>query len=65
MNEEIPMYCCLTFSYAVYYGFITIDTERIEVEISLKSALSENEKEEIGDNCIKPILQISTRTIFT
>lgn len=46
-QQEIPMYCCLIFSYAVKYGFITIDYERIEVEISLKSLLSESEKEEI------------------
>jgi hypothetical protein len=49
MSEEIQMYCCLPFSYAVKYGFITINTERIEVEITLKSSLSESEKEEIWD----------------
>lgn len=47
--EEIQMYCCLPFSYAVKYGLITINTERIEVEISLKSSLSEDEKKKIWD----------------
>ena len=42
--EEIQMYCCLPFSYAVKHGLIKINTERIEVEISLKSSLSEGEK---------------------
>ena len=36
-NEELPMYCCLTFSYAVKYGFITIDYERNSVEIPLRN----------------------------
>jgi hypothetical protein len=31
------MYCCLTFSYAVKYGFITIDYERNSVEIPLRN----------------------------
>jgi hypothetical protein len=44
--EEIPMYCCLTFSYAVKYGFITIDYERNSVEIPLRN-LSDNKKQEI------------------
>ena len=48
-EEEIPMYFCLTFSYAVHYGFITIDTERIQVEIRLQSSLSDTEKKEIRD----------------
>ena len=47
---EIQMYCCLPFSYAIKYGLIIINTERIEVEISLKSSLSESEKEEIWDD---------------
>jgi hypothetical protein len=50
INEEIEMYCCLPFSYAVKYGLIKINTERIEVEISLKSSRSESEKKEIWDN---------------
>jgi hypothetical protein len=45
-SEEIPMYCCLTFSYAVKYGFITIDYERNSVEIPLRN-LTENKKQEI------------------
>jgi hypothetical protein len=36
-NEELPMYYCLTFSYAVKYGFITIDYERNSVEIPLRN----------------------------
>jgi hypothetical protein len=48
-KEEIPMYCCLAFSYAVHYGFITIDTEWIQVEIRLRSALSDSKKKEIID----------------
>ena len=51
--EEIQMYCCLPFSYAVKYGLIKINTERVEVEISLKSSLSESEKEEIWDELYK------------
>jgi hypothetical protein len=46
-SEEIQMYCCLPFSYAVKYGLITINTERIEVEILLKSSLPESEKKVI------------------
>jgi hypothetical protein len=37
MSEEIQMYRCLTFSYAVKYGFITIDYERNSVEIPLRN----------------------------
>ena len=47
--EEIQMSARLPFSYAVKYGFITIDTERVEVKISLKSSLSESEKEKVWD----------------
>lgn len=48
IEEEIPMYCCLFFSYAVYYKFITIDRKRILVEIKLKSPLSDDDaKKEI------------------
>jgi hypothetical protein len=46
-EEEIQMYCCLPFSYVVKFGIIIIDTERISVELSLKSILSEPEKENI------------------
>ncbi len=53
MSEEIPMYCCLAFSYAVHYGFITIDTERIEAEIRLQSSLSESEKKELKAKLVK------------
>jgi hypothetical protein len=49
VSEEFQMYCCLPFSYAVKYGLIKINTERVEVEISLKSSLSEGEKKEIWD----------------
>jgi hypothetical protein len=47
MSEEIPMYCCLFFSYAVHYKFITIDRKRILVEIKLKSPLEDDAKEQI------------------
>jgi hypothetical protein len=47
VNEEIPMYCCLTFSYAVKYGFITIDYERNLVEIPLRN-LTDDKKQEIS-----------------
>jgi hypothetical protein len=45
------MYCCLPFSYAVKYGIVKVDTERIEVKLSLKPDpnLSETEKERISD----------------
>jgi hypothetical protein len=45
-EEEIQMYCCLTFSYAVKYGFITIDYEHNSVEIPLR-ILTDNKKQEI------------------
>jgi hypothetical protein len=45
--KEIPMYCCLEFSFAVHYKFITIDMERNTITINLKSALSKPEKNEI------------------
>ena len=53
MSEEIPMYCCLAFSYAVHYGFITIDTERIIVEIRPQSLLSDSEKKELKTKLVK------------
>ena len=53
MSEEIPMYCYLYFYYAVHYGFITIDTERIEVEIRLRSSLSDSEKKELKAKLVK------------
>ena len=47
-DEEIPMYCCLTFFYAVKYGFITIDYERNSVEIPLRNLTDDkNKKQEI------------------
>lgn len=46
MSEEIQMYCCLTFSYAVKYGFIIIDYERNSVEIPLRN-LTDDKKLEI------------------
>ena len=47
MSEEIPMYCCLFFSYAVRYKFITTDRKRILVEIKLKSPLEDDANKEI------------------
>jgi hypothetical protein len=47
-ENEIPMYCCLEFSFAVYYKFITIDMERNSIKIDLKSALSSSEAEKKG-----------------
>ena len=44
--EEIPMYCCLTFSYAIKFGFITIDYDRNSVEILLRN-LTDDKKQEI------------------
>jgi hypothetical protein len=62
-EEEIPMYCCLAFSYAVNYGSIAIDTEWSQVE---QSSLSDSEKKEIRDKlCVNNILQILPLTIFT
>jgi hypothetical protein len=62
-EEEIPMYCCLTFSYAVNYGSIAIDTEWSQVE---QSSLSDSEKKEIRDKlCVNNILQILPLTVFT
>jgi hypothetical protein len=46
-DEEIPMYCCLTFSYAVKYGFITIDYDHNSIEIPLRN-LTDDKK--TGDN---------------
>jgi hypothetical protein len=47
------MYCCLPFSYAVRYGIIKIDMDHIEVELSIKSTLSESEKKEIWNRMCK------------
>ena len=64
--EEIQMYCSLPFSYSVKFGLIKIDIERTEVEISLKSSLSESEKEKVWDDyIIKHTFQIFTQIIFT
>jgi hypothetical protein len=52
-SEGIPMYCCLPFSHAVHYGFIKIDTHRVEVEISLRSSLTDGEKKEVSDKLSK------------
>jgi hypothetical protein len=52
-NEEIPMYCCLPFSYAVKYGFITIDYERNSVEIPIRSSLSDNENKQLNEKLHK------------
>jgi hypothetical protein len=46
-DEEIPMYCCLVFSCAVHFGFISVDTGRIECLVQLKSSQSQSEKVEI------------------
>jgi|SRR5918996_2274274 hypothetical protein len=51
--EELPMYCCLFFSYAIKYGLIKIDYERNAIEIPLKSSLPEGEKKEIWDKLYK------------
>ena len=50
-ENEIPMYCCLEFSFAVYYKFITIDIDRNSIKIDLKSTLtlSELDKQAIID----------------
>jgi hypothetical protein len=50
---EIQMYCCLQFSDAVHYGFIKIDTHRIEVEISIRSSLTDGERKEVMDELSK------------
>jgi hypothetical protein len=55
-SEEIPMYCCLPFSYAVKYGFITIDYDRNSVEIPItvrSSLLSDNENKQLLDKLYK------------
>jgi hypothetical protein len=52
-NEEIQMYCCLPFSYAVKYGFITIDYKHNSIEILLRTSLSDNERKEITDTPYK------------
>jgi hypothetical protein len=46
-EKEIPMYCCLPFSYAVHYSLIKIDYERNDISMTMKSSLTEGEKEEI------------------
>ena len=53
VNEEIPMYCCLPFSYAVKYGLIKIDYYRSTIEIPIKSSLSDNENKELTDKLYK------------
>jgi hypothetical protein len=53
LDEDLPMYCCLPLSYAVKYGIITINMERVEVKLSLKSTLSESEKKEIWNGMYK------------
>jgi hypothetical protein len=52
-EKEIPMYCCLEFSFAVYYKFITIDMERNSIKIDLKLSLSKPEKNGIMDRLSK------------
>jgi hypothetical protein len=52
-TEEIPMYCCLPFSYTVKYGLITIDYDRILIEIPIRSSLSDNENKELKDKLQK------------
>lgn len=51
--EEIQMYCCLTFSYAVKYGFITIDYERNSIEIPIRSSLSDIENKQLVEKLHK------------
>jgi hypothetical protein len=46
--EEIQMYCCLPFSYAVKYGIINIDYDCNSVEIPIRSSLSDNENKELN-----------------
>jgi hypothetical protein len=65
-NEEIEMYCCLPFSYAVKYGLIKINTERIEVENHLNRHYQIAKRRRYGMNCIiKHTFQIFTQIIFT
>jgi hypothetical protein len=54
-EKEIPMYCCLLFSYAVYYKFITIGMDRISVDIRLHlgSTLSDDVKKAIDNKLCK------------
>ena len=52
-TEEIQIYCCLHFSYAVKYGFITIDYDRNSVEIPIRSSLSDNENKQLIDKLQK------------
>ena len=54
-EKEIPGYCCLEFSFAVYYKFITIDMDRNSIKIDLKSTLtlSEPDKQRIKDRLRK------------
>jgi hypothetical protein len=63
-SEEIPMYCCLTFSYAVKYDFIKIDTHRVEVGIFLRSSLTNSDENEVWDKLSKHTFQASNQTIF-
>jgi hypothetical protein len=53
MSEEIEMYCCLPFSYAVKYGLIKIDYECNLIEIPLKTSLTEIEKKAAIDKLNK------------
>jgi|SRR5918996_213671 hypothetical protein len=53
MDEDIPMYCCLPFSYAIKYALIKVDYEHNAIEISLKSSLSEGEKRELSNRLSK------------
>jgi hypothetical protein len=53
VNEEILMYCCLPFSYAVKYGLITIDYDHNSVEIPIRSSLSDNENKQLIDKLHK------------
>jgi hypothetical protein len=54
-QKEIPMYCCLEFSFAVHYKFITIDMDRNTITINLKSPLMDRlRKEPLGPCSITP-----------
>ena len=54
-EKEIPMYCCLLISYAVYYKFITIDMDRnsVDIRLHLGSTLSEDVKKAIDNKLCK------------
>jgi hypothetical protein len=57
-EKKIPMYCCLEFSFAVYYKLITIDMDRNSIKIDLKSTLtlSEADKQGIMDRLRRELL---------